>query len=509
MKKVLKAIGGLIGAVMLLGILFAPGTPGIEASKAEASVVIQQQIYGPGHWAWQGTTNGKNVPILKKLVDDGLIQANGYYIPPSVNQPVTRALGALDKWHFLGRPAKPKGFETTFTDIGNLPKEQRDAIEALQGHNLVVGYGSGKFGPNDTMTREQAAAIISRAMEGANLKDLPTPSIYTLPFLDVTPDRWSANAIALLVADDDIAGYPDNTFKPEKPITRAEFDKIVAFVAAKHDLVGNYEHKTPEEGAKVTDYDFDDIQIEAKYLGDNKFKLTVTYEDGDDDDLKDDLKDEDYEIEYRCDGKKIKTTRNTEITHEVDEDDYDEGDELEFTAQVVDEDGDYKSEKASDEVEIDEDDVEIELELECEYEGDGEIIAEVDVVEGELPDDAEFEYSVDGDEYRTTDDDEITIRVRKDGTYRISVRAVDEDGDYIGKKSNVEKVVVDDLDDDDDDLYEDPPTDNDDDLYEDITPGEGADYENGVTSGGNNNDDNLYEPIPNSSNLYEPAPVQQ
>ena len=41
-------------------------------------------------------------------------------------------------------------------------------------------------------------------------------------------DCWAEEAILALVDEGIIAGYPDGTFKPEDPVTRAEFSKMVA-----------------------------------------------------------------------------------------------------------------------------------------------------------------------------------------------------------------------------------------------------------------------------------------
>jgi hypothetical protein len=41
-------------------------------------------------------------------------------------------------------------------------------------------------------------------------------------------DCWAEEAILALVDEGIIAGYPDGTFKPENPVTRAEFSKMVA-----------------------------------------------------------------------------------------------------------------------------------------------------------------------------------------------------------------------------------------------------------------------------------------
>lgn len=46
-------------------------------------------------------------------------------------------------------------------------------------------------------------------------------------FSDVPSDYWAANAIADLASRSIIGGYPDGSFKPENPVTRAEFSKMI------------------------------------------------------------------------------------------------------------------------------------------------------------------------------------------------------------------------------------------------------------------------------------------
>ena len=42
--------------------------------------------------------------------------------------------------------------------------KNREAIEALYGLGILEGYGNGKYGPGNTLTRAEACAIIVRAM---------------------------------------------------------------------------------------------------------------------------------------------------------------------------------------------------------------------------------------------------------------------------------------------------------------------------------------------------------
>ncbi|MEI6310394.1 MAG: S-layer homology domain-containing protein [bacterium] len=55
----------------------------------------------------------------------------------------------------------------------------------------------------------------------------PSPTIIpSLSFPDVPPDYWAYDEIMSLVGAGVVVGYPDGTFKPEFPVTRAEFCKM-------------------------------------------------------------------------------------------------------------------------------------------------------------------------------------------------------------------------------------------------------------------------------------------
>lgn len=57
----------------------------------------------------------------------------------------------------------------------------------------------------------------------------PTISVaQTATFTDVPSNYWASPFIAELVRRNVIAGFPDNTFKPEQPVTRAQFAAMVS-----------------------------------------------------------------------------------------------------------------------------------------------------------------------------------------------------------------------------------------------------------------------------------------
>ncbi|MDO5041643.1 MAG: S-layer homology domain-containing protein [Peptoniphilus sp.] len=110
-----------------------------------------------------------------------------------------------------------------YNPVGSLLIEDSKDIEepeAVERHiKYLVGYEDSTFRPENNMTREEVAVMFSRL-----LKDkFDSQETYWSSFADVSKDRWSADAIAHTNRFGVIEGYPDNTFKPEQAITRAEF----------------------------------------------------------------------------------------------------------------------------------------------------------------------------------------------------------------------------------------------------------------------------------------------
>jgi hypothetical protein len=87
----------------------------------------------------------------------------------------------------------------------------------------IFGYDDGTVRADMSITRAETAAIIFRL-----LADRAKDRDYPMPFSDVEQGKWYTQAIAYLASQDIVHGYPDGTFKPDQPITRAEFAKMIA-----------------------------------------------------------------------------------------------------------------------------------------------------------------------------------------------------------------------------------------------------------------------------------------
>ena len=89
----------------------------------------------------------------------------------------------------------------------------------------VIGYPDGTVHPNGQITRAEVATIFFRL-----LRDEVRDGAFTASnsYSDVAYGKWYNNPISTMSALGIITGYPDGTFKPNKPITRAEFAAIAA-----------------------------------------------------------------------------------------------------------------------------------------------------------------------------------------------------------------------------------------------------------------------------------------
>ena len=91
------------------------------------------------------------------------------------------------------------------------------SISAVAKAKLMKGYADGTFRPNQPMTREEVASLFN------NITDDGQAAFISSHFKDITSDRWSALAIESVARKNIISGYGDDTYKPEKYMSRQEF----------------------------------------------------------------------------------------------------------------------------------------------------------------------------------------------------------------------------------------------------------------------------------------------
>ncbi len=109
-------------------------------------------------------------------------------------------------------------FKNPFTDIKGHMFEKE--ILALAKEGLVAGYGEGKFGPDDILTREQMAQVLTNAFK---FKATNTKTIFT----DVDKNSWAYNAINALEENGVTAGTGSNKYSPKMHVTREQYSQFL------------------------------------------------------------------------------------------------------------------------------------------------------------------------------------------------------------------------------------------------------------------------------------------
>ena len=148
------------------------------------------------------------------------------------------------KW-MVTRVCKYCGYEETVEETKRDEVDDITAIllPALQAntddhYSYLIGYADGTVRPNGKITRAEVATIFFR------LLDDDTRAKYWSSkndFSDVSADKWYNNAVSTLSNMGVIGGYADGTFRPDAPISRAEFAKIaVSFTQNNGSAVYNY-----------------------------------------------------------------------------------------------------------------------------------------------------------------------------------------------------------------------------------------------------------------------------
>lgn len=97
---------------------------------------------------------------------------------------------------------------------------EADIITLTQA-GIVRGYENHMFRPNEIITRAEAVTVIVNAL---NL----STSNKDIAFSDVKTSHWAYRNIAAAAASGIISGYPDGTFKPNEPTSRAEMATMLA-----------------------------------------------------------------------------------------------------------------------------------------------------------------------------------------------------------------------------------------------------------------------------------------
>ena len=137
---------------------------------------------------------------------------------------LTRAMTAQVLWNLAGSPAAPGG--AGFTDVA-ADAWYADAVNWAAARGIVKGYDTGAFGPEDSVTREQLAAILYRYAQAKGY-DTTQGGMAVREFSDsASISDWAQEAMAWAVNAQVLSGKGNGVLDPQGTATRAEVAQML------------------------------------------------------------------------------------------------------------------------------------------------------------------------------------------------------------------------------------------------------------------------------------------
>ena len=138
-------------------------------------------------------------------------------------------------WRFDGADeCTPLTITNSYRDIPYIPtpapapQPAKPALNTADHYAYLMGYPDGTVRPGGSITRAEATTIFFRLLtEESRSQFWATENRYS----DVAAGQWYNNAVSTMTRAGIVNGYPDGTFRPNAPITRAEMAKIIALFA--------------------------------------------------------------------------------------------------------------------------------------------------------------------------------------------------------------------------------------------------------------------------------------
>ncbi|MGG4216631.1 S-layer homology domain-containing protein [Paenibacillus jamilae] len=140
----------------------------------------------------------------------------------------------------------------TFTDVPASHWAYNELTSAVNA-GYISGYADNKLKPNGKVTRQEAAAIIGKAigLTAGNAADVTK-------FIDSDKiGSWAKKSVAAAAEQKIINGYPDGKFQPLKPLTRAE--AVAILDAASGYNLSSVDNLTTTPGGTVTDSTYGNV----------------------------------------------------------------------------------------------------------------------------------------------------------------------------------------------------------------------------------------------------------
>ena len=161
--------------------------------------------------------------------DVGYVHRNDLMLGTSANKfspniPLTRGMAVTVLYRIESEPGVID-LPNPFSDVvdGNY---YTNAVKWAADKGIVLGFPSGKFGPEDMITRQDLAIILNRYAGYKDMK-LPNTRIYQKFNDDADIANYARDAVETFFRAVVINGKPNNKFDPKGQATRAEYAAII------------------------------------------------------------------------------------------------------------------------------------------------------------------------------------------------------------------------------------------------------------------------------------------
>ena len=152
------------------------------------------------------------------------------------DDPVTRGQAAVVLWSMADRPGAGAGARD-FPDVSDEGAYHYNAVRWASSAGVVSGYENGNFGPDDNVTREQLAAMLANyARNVAGLAVEGTAGDYAGMRDGADVSPWAVSSVGWCFGSGILSGTGDGGILPKDSATRAEAAKMVVGL---YDLLGH------------------------------------------------------------------------------------------------------------------------------------------------------------------------------------------------------------------------------------------------------------------------------
>ena len=218
-----------------------------------------------GKWASTGTVtangstatdNGGRNYFSNWTTDNTQVSTNATLNNETIQKVIKKFTGG-ETYTFIANFGRSSGGSSRpSTPTVTIPDDVPTGLNGKDHYAYIIGYGNNDVRPQNNITRAEVATIFFRLLtDETRMANMTKSNGYN----DVKDGDWFCCAVSTLSKMGIIKGYEDGSFKPNDPISRAEF----AAIAARFDPNGD---KTPASFSDVTSHwAKDEISIAANH----------------------------------------------------------------------------------------------------------------------------------------------------------------------------------------------------------------------------------------------------